>query len=530
MSSIKLLFLDENYLAIASLSGKIPDEKTYALLKGRIKLLINNYEKDFEDFLNIEIDIEIEEARKLHRIDHYITFLKMVSGFEELINRLNDLKKKAEYWVYQDVIDAKKLIKYAKSLDYGLSALKASEALNDNFPGVVVVNSPIENFVPGHFVPGLLIYNKNKPKPNRAVVMMHGAFQSKEAFITLGKRLALLDFWVYSIDITSHGESREKVHLGRSCEYIEAAVRWFKLKGISNVGIVGYSLGAVITLFYICGYNMRVENEFYKLVTRTTENLALVMENMKGLGHDVKGLGHDALNNALAISEDYQNLKILVANAMKKRYEGLGRINAAVLLSAPLTIQFVFPVAASKIVKRLPKFMHRGVGKGINTLFNKLARDQEGKNTLQYKPMAKKGEVQVMSVVHSDVYYTYNYAQTVKNPYDFINLVNYFSEGIEMDKEISFFKYYRNIIRRTPKLFVYGLADKLLKPLKKNNMPELEAHYKDMGETEVVRYPNVRHRLSKEGKDHQLEAGKLPKLTYKILTFLNNYMGRGRLI
>ena len=59
------------------------------------------------------------------------------------------------------------------------------------------------------FVPGLLIYNKNKPKPNRAVVMMHGAFQSKEAFITLGKRLALLDFWVYSIDITSHGESRE---------------------------------------------------------------------------------------------------------------------------------------------------------------------------------------------------------------------------------------------------------------------------------------------------------------------------------
>ena len=160
-----------NYLIEAINKGA--SGRTLPQLEERIKLLINNYEKDIEDFLTIEVDIEIEEARKLHRIDHYIIFLKMISrvgNFDDLINKLNELRQRVEYWVYQDSIDAKKLINYAKALDYGISALKASEASHDEeFPGVVVIKSPIENFVPG-----ILIYNKNKPKPNRGVVILHG--------------------------------------------------------------------------------------------------------------------------------------------------------------------------------------------------------------------------------------------------------------------------------------------------------------------------------------------------------------------
>ena len=74
---------------------------------------------------------------------------------------------------------------------------------------------------------------------------------------------------------------------------------------------------------------------------------------------------------------------------------------------------------------------------------------------------------------------------------------------------------------------MYGLIDKKLKVLKKNFLPELEAHYRDMGPTEVVRIPDVGHSLNKEGKDFQYESGKLPKITYKIVTFLNQYLGRG---
>ena len=80
------------------------------------------------------------------------------------------------------------------------------------------------------------------------------------------------------------------------------------------------------------------------------------------------------------------------------------------------------------------------------------------------------------------MYYTYNYAQTVKNPYDFINLINFLCDNIqnpENPEQIEFFRYYRELIRNIPKLFIYGLADQFfLKPLKENNMIDLEKHYK----------------------------------------------------
>ncbi len=511
---------------ITALNVKNLNEQGYAQLDGMIRQLVVDYERDLEDFLNIEIDIEITEARKLHRIDHYIAFLKMVGGFDDLIKKLNELKAAAQYWVYQDSIDAKKLLNYAKALNYGLNVLKASEApTGGNFPGIVVQNSPIEGFVPG-----ILIYNNNSSKPNRAVVLVHGVYQSKEALITLGKKLALLDFWVYSIDLTSHGESREAIQLGRSCEYIQTAVRWFRLNGISNVGVIGHSLGALATLFALCGYNSRVEKEFYNTVSEISIRLEQLEKYSRKRKADDK-TPRWVTDEAVRLSEDYKKLKLLALDAMKQMYSGKARINAAVMLAAPISIQFVFPTAASRIAKNLPKGFHRVVGKGINALFNKWAKGQEGENTLLYKPMAQKGEVQIMSAVFSDVYHAYNYAQTAKNPCDFIEAINYLCDSRQGDRQVAFFKYYRDLIRRTPKLFIYGLADQWLKPLKKNNMPELEQHYKDMGATEktIVRYPNVIHGLNKEGKDFQLEAGKLPELTYKAVTFLNGCLGRGRL-
>ena len=137
--------------------------------------------------------------------------ISKVGDFKDLIKKLNDLKNRTKIWVYQDSIDAKKLVKYAKMLNYGIDVLEKSKFDEEkNFPNIVVKNAPIGD------MKGLLIYDKSKPKPSRAVVLLHGVFQSKETLLTLGKRLASLDFWVYSLDLTSHGESREKIHMGRT--------------------------------------------------------------------------------------------------------------------------------------------------------------------------------------------------------------------------------------------------------------------------------------------------------------------------
>ena len=61
-----------------------PNKETLAQLEERIKSLFEDYGTDLKDFLNIEVDIGIEEARKLHRIDHYITFLEMLNGSRDI--------------------------------------------------------------------------------------------------------------------------------------------------------------------------------------------------------------------------------------------------------------------------------------------------------------------------------------------------------------------------------------------------------------------------------------------------------------
>lgn len=52
-------------------------EEAFKRLKLMVEKLLIDYEKEIDYFLNIEVDISIEQARKIHRIDHYITFLNM---------------------------------------------------------------------------------------------------------------------------------------------------------------------------------------------------------------------------------------------------------------------------------------------------------------------------------------------------------------------------------------------------------------------------------------------------------------------
>jgi len=518
------------------------NKHTYAMLEKNVKSLVKNYKNDIQDFLNVEIDIGIVEARKLHQIDHFITFLKMYGDFNDLTKKLNKLKNKVSVWVYQDSIDAKKLVRYAKMLNYGINVLEKSKASTEgDFPNIVVQNAPINDMY------GLLFYDKTKPKPSRAVVLVHGVYQSKETFLTLGKRLASLDFWVYSIDFTSHGESREKFHLGRSCEHVQTAVRYFKLNGIKNVGVIGHSLGAVTALFAICGYNVKVENEFYEIEAKISKLLDYLLEEFKNNKFYTINRRNWLMSKEL--SEYYTELKRLVLNALEVMYKGNSKIDAAVMLSAPITMQFIFPSFASRLLKGMSPKTHRKLGKFVDNFLNKKFIEQEGPNAQLYKNVAKGNEVQMMSAVFADVYYTYNYAETVKNPYDYMNILNYLCEKDKSNiVDTRFFKYYKNIIRKVPKLFIYGLKDQWLRPLGKkyyifgkDNMPELEQHYEDFSSQEkdefgkvvgkvVVRYPDVIHALNKEGMDYQFETGKLPKMTYKIVTFLNRYLGSGRVL
>jgi len=520
-----------------------PNDAYLEGLKSRITSLVRDYEKDFENFLNIEIDREIEEARKLHRIDHYLNFLKMIKrigNFDDLVEKLNALRKSADNWIYQDSIDATKLMRYAtQSLSYGINLLKTSEASKEkDFPGIDVRPMHLINLR----VPGVLIHKEGMidrmgmSHTNRGIVIMHGVGTVKETFITLGKRLATQNYIVYSIDMTSHGENRENFNLGRNSEYIRAAVGWLRHIGIKNVGVIGHSAGASSTLFAICGYNTVVENSFYNQATRVGEILneitSLIDEKLKSKINAEKIFADPLVVRKLyEFNEEYTKLKKIILDALKNMFEGRSKIDAAVLLSTPATFQSVLKLKGIQFVTKRSKRSLRFLTEAINVGFRLYSFATSGQKSIVYKNVAGKDQKQIMGLIISDFDYLIDYATNIKNPHDFIDWINILCEKKNRpDKTSQFFQYYREFIRRTPKLFIFSLKDQFLKPFQDSNMRELEDHYKEMGETEIVRYTNAWHSLNREGMEFEFGRAKLPKMTYKIVTFLNKYLGAGRLV
>jgi len=514
-----------------------PNDKLSETLRTFIQSLVNDFERNVEDFVNIEIDKSIQEARQLHRINHGITYLNShtyssnankAKKIVPLIDELNALKKRANKWVYQDSLNARQLQRYAvKSISYGQKILESSEAVDDeHFPGIVVKKWSLYNQVTGIF-----IYDKNKPKPNRAIVLAHGAFQDKYNLETLGKRLATQGFWVYSLDLPTHGESKEKISLGKSSEYILTTVRWFRANKINQVAVVGQSLGALATLFALSGYTTEMEKIVYKKMEAIIKNLDQIVKMIKKNVSNKKAGIKKILTKMTLLREQYRSLKSEIFIRLKAMLTQHENINLAVMMASPKKIQIVLKPWQSILLKLTPGRIHRIAYKGANKLFNKWMRDQEGQNAKGYQKLATNNEPQFMSAVIADTYYTYNYAQKAKNPFDFINLLNFICDDPNNDdEETKFFRYYReHFVWNVPKLFLYGLADQKFKLLKKNNLPELEAHYRDMGATELVRFPDLMHAMNKEGSDFQFESGQYPKITYKIVTFINDYLSRGKM-
>ena len=531
------LFSEINYLV--SMLNKNPNKGALEQLKERIYRLTKDYEGDLDTFLTIEVDLEIDEARRLHRIDHYIAFLKMiksVGNFDDLINRLNALKVEVNKWVYQDSIDARRLQQYAiASIEYGQKVLEDSQRTDF----LDIKTQPIT--IAGA-VPAIKIFNPNRPKPNRGLVLVHGMTKDKENLVTLGKRLASQDYWVYSIDMAMHGAAfEEKLRLGRISEFILIAVRQLRSEGIRNVGVVGHSTGAICALFAMAGYNTGVETSFYNAMEEVVKRLQMIQDESGIIKKNDSAASERKRIYEGIISVQLAKLKKIVLDALTEAYKGGGRIDAAVLLAPIKTMQYAMPPWKAKIIKNWivrKTLISRFALSHVTKKTNKAIRKYEGENARIYERWAGFTGVQLHATYIKDVYDAFNYIQKVKNPYDFINLINFLCDGVRSpDNETEFFRYYREMIRRVPKLFVYGIFDHYIQPWKKNNMPEMEQHYRDFGETDIIRLPNLGHNLNKEFSEHSkyleeysFESGKMPKVTYRVISFLNAHLASGRLV
>lgn len=281
---------------------------------------------------------------------------------------------------------------------------------------------------------------------------------------------------------------------------------------------------------------------------QTIDKIDKDLNKLKKKGEDYKTYFFDkAKYDLIRLGEEYRKLKEVILNGLREVYEGNSRIDAAVLLAAPKTCQFFFPGYLFRFIKRFPKITRKPFAKLLSDalLFKPVAKQGETFTIPEYviKGMSEQGKIRIAGGDVTDWYNSFDYAQNVKNPYDYMEAIKEICKQFHNpDKKVDFIRYFVNLVRKTPKLYIYGGGDldilksfiprqisKFAVPVGRFQIAELEAHYKDF-RGEIIRIPNLNHSLTVEGNLAAFDVGRMPKITYRIVTFFNQYLGKGRLV
>lgn len=530
-----------------------PSKEDLERIKTLIHSIVVRYRKDLKLFVVAEVDLDIETARKLHRINHYVNFLSKIdndlkkSGFQYItltdeIKKLQQLQKSASEWVYQDTLSMKKLIEYSKRVDYDLQVLKDSEA--NMFAGL----APLENKSIGREGFKVQIFKKHiTGRINRGIVVMHGITTNKETMQILCKRLALQEFVVVNVDMSGHGENTSEFRVGRNAEYIQDSVQYLRQEeGLEHVGVVAHSAGAVSSLFALCGYNVKIEEEFYDLVNRILEATCRI--------DDLSKNNKSTVEERIKAIRASTKLKELILTSVTDITKGNKRIDALALLGMPKEFQMAYSDRAIKWGRlmaklRLRKITNRVMKHATDWYNEKMQQDREGSEVFKFR--ATDTQTQVRDLIVDDYVKFMEYIQNIKTPFDYIDYVKSLCETESTSK---FMQYYRdNFIKKPPKLFLYGLKDLVLfniptmitRRIKSTQIIDIDNYYKFFtfrtkdkgvpgdeieGSSRIVRYPNLIHSMTLESlPDFEFYNAAHPKPGKAIIQFMNSHLPKGSL-
>jgi hypothetical protein len=108
----------------------------------------------------------------------------------------------------------------------------------------------------------------------------------------------------------------------------------------------------------------------------------------------------------------------------------------------------------------------------------------------QYFPADNPGAVQIGSFATAEIHDFIDYVASMKEPVDFLKLVEDIGSFKHRDDKMNLFEYYlTKYIKSKPKLFVYGSRDIVLKAFffMPWNQKRLETFYNSCGNAEIVR-------------------------------------------
>ena len=372
------------------------------------------------------------------------------------------------------------------------------------------------------------------------IVLTHGISSSRYNLLNLADVLSRLGYFVLAIDLPKHNLSQEMdLTMGSIAELIRDSVIYLrKVRGLKNVAVIGHSLGSVGTLLASVGYTSKVERDIYVLWERIRQSIEKYEKYSKAYGRlrpgvenmTLQDLARDEgfMNFLNEIAAYYKTIKEIILESLKSRDQlsPFYFVDCCVLLSMPAESKDAY-IGAS-LLKRLPD---KWIKKVWETIFHnpqvKLVM-KEGNifNYVDDKTNATKWwYLRIENPIEFISYFT-----SLKEPGDFISLIKILSNFSHKGGKTSFIDYYsKKYILTTPKLFIYGKWDLLLRPFMPGSRKKLEETYRAYGNVSILQ-GNYGHILvEKPFQQGGTVVGTNDIVLQNIIIFLNKNMSPNRL-
>lgn len=359
------------------------------------------------------------------------------------------------------------------------------------------------------------IYYRPDANRNRGVLLVSGIAGNRYGLGVLAERLAEYGFFCLSIDPPSHYLNPNQLSLGTYSETVtEAVILMKQAYSVHRVGVVGYSMGAVASLFSMVGYSIEIENRIYRL----WEQLAELSERL-----EAAVLRRNPEENYFRreLEKTFVEIKRLVLYSLKKGIVEHSGVSAYVFLALPGNARQFIPglsclrkVRVSWTKKLIEVMLHNP---SVKVMY------KEGNLAKYVEHPLEPGEARWAFLTTKELPELLEYLSKMKDPKDFLKLAEDISEFKTKESNTeSFFGYYlKKYVRAKPKLFVYGNLDAFLRPFLPGNRGRLEHYYKSCGNA-LVTHGTFTHMISeKRFKQVTTYAATHSGTTEMVLRFLD---------
>jgi len=357
--------------------------------------------------------------------------------------------------------------------------------------------------------------------PSRGVILVPGISGFRHAFDFLSTLLVKHGYFVLAIDLPSHFKNPNKLTLGLAAETITEAVGILRIQfKMKHVGVVSHSLGAVSALFANAGYNSGLEKTIYQYWSEIETYIHNYGRLIEKHNHELKEL----TGIISQIDDTYTKMKKVILESLKYKISSKSVPDCHIFLAPEPNAKGAVP--GMGILKKL-KFP------ALKMITRKLFHAPNVKNWAKecgdpnLKPTIDDDKIGWQFFQTNEIYDFLDYFLDMKEPGDYLTLVNAIAKFKHQKGKINFFEYYlKKHIRDVPKLFMYGKWDITVNglfgvPIIPGMSGKLHSFYADMGNARTIR-GNYSHVFNEDKyAAMQFYVAKHPKVIRDIIHFLD---------